>query len=156
MERVEADLNKSKQVREKQSREFTKQLDEERNEHERKVVTVYQKVFFIFITPNLMKVCRHCQGDSSWTLPWPLTLWCQTAAYMGYTFFWNCWKHMIVKQNLGLLGIVFDNQDMQGHVSCINSQSQIKSSWIISYVRIIQMQAKCLKVCEMLLASTKS
>ncbi|KAK3093597.1 hypothetical protein FSP39_017877 [Pinctada imbricata] len=38
MERVEADLNKSKQVREKQSREFTKQLEEERNEHERKTV----------------------------------------------------------------------------------------------------------------------
>lgn len=37
MERVETDLNKSKQAREKQSREFSKQIDEERNQHERKV-----------------------------------------------------------------------------------------------------------------------
>lgn len=37
MERVENDLNKSKQAREKQCREFSKQLDEERNQHERKV-----------------------------------------------------------------------------------------------------------------------
>jgi hypothetical protein len=32
MERVEADLNKSKQVREKQAREFQKQLDDERDQ----------------------------------------------------------------------------------------------------------------------------
>lgn len=38
MERVETDLNKSKQAREKQSREFSKQIDEERNQHERKTV----------------------------------------------------------------------------------------------------------------------
>ncbi|XP_062621540.1 centrosomal protein of 112 kDa-like isoform X3 [Saccostrea cucullata] len=38
MERVETDLNKSKQAREKQSREFSKQIDEERNQHERKIV----------------------------------------------------------------------------------------------------------------------
>ncbi|XP_056023139.1 centrosomal protein of 112 kDa-like isoform X2 [Ostrea edulis] len=38
MERVENDLNKSKQAREKQCREFSKQLDEERNQHERKTV----------------------------------------------------------------------------------------------------------------------
>lgn len=37
MERVETDLNKSKQAREKQSREFSKQIEEERNQHERKV-----------------------------------------------------------------------------------------------------------------------
>lgn len=42
MERVEADLNKSKQAREKQSREFSKQIDEERNQHERKVFFLYQ------------------------------------------------------------------------------------------------------------------
>ncbi|XP_071151034.1 centrosomal protein of 112 kDa-like, partial [Mytilus edulis] len=38
MERVEADLNKSKEVREKQAREFQKQLDEERHQHERQTV----------------------------------------------------------------------------------------------------------------------
>ncbi|XP_065942942.1 centrosomal protein of 112 kDa isoform X5 [Magallana gigas] len=38
MERVETDLNKSKQAREKQSREFSKQIEEERNQHERKTV----------------------------------------------------------------------------------------------------------------------
>ena len=38
MERVEADLNKSKQVREKQAREFQKQLDDERDQHERREV----------------------------------------------------------------------------------------------------------------------
>lgn len=42
MERVETDLNKSKQAREKQSREFSKQIDEERNQHERKVFFLYQ------------------------------------------------------------------------------------------------------------------
>ena len=40
MERVEADLNKSKQVREKQAREFQKQLDDERDQHERRVINV--------------------------------------------------------------------------------------------------------------------
>ena len=51
MERVETDLNKSKQAREKQSREFSKQIDEERNQHER-------KVFFLFcsFTWNHFKV----------------------------------------------------------------------------------------------------
>ena len=51
MERVETDLNKSKQAREKQSREFSKQIDEERNQHERKVF------FFIFwsLTGNHFK-----------------------------------------------------------------------------------------------------
>jgi len=37
MERVEADLNKSKQVRERQAREFTNQLEDERAQHEKKV-----------------------------------------------------------------------------------------------------------------------
>jgi centrosomal protein CEP112 len=40
MERVEADLNKSKQVREKQTREFTRQLEHERLQHEREVTEI--------------------------------------------------------------------------------------------------------------------
>lgn len=61
MERVETDLNKSKQAREKQSREFSKQIEEERNQHERKVFitektlslefhvikNIYQELLFI-------------------------------------------------------------------------------------------------------------
>lgn len=49
MERVETDLNKSKQAREKQSREFSKQIEEERNQHERKV----------FITENPLSLEFH-------------------------------------------------------------------------------------------------
>ena len=41
MSRVEADLNKSKQVREKQAKEFNKQIDEEKSRHEREVYTLY-------------------------------------------------------------------------------------------------------------------
>ena len=37
MEKVEADLNKSKQVREKQAKEFTKLTEDERSRHEREV-----------------------------------------------------------------------------------------------------------------------
>ncbi|XP_069117362.1 centrosomal protein of 112 kDa-like isoform X5 [Argopecten irradians] len=38
MERVETDLNKSKQARERQAREFNKQLEDERAQHERQMV----------------------------------------------------------------------------------------------------------------------
>ena len=38
MTRVESDLNKSKQAREKQSKEFSKQMDEEKNRHDREVI----------------------------------------------------------------------------------------------------------------------
>jgi hypothetical protein len=39
MDAVEADLKKSKQAREKQSREFARQLDEEKYKHEHEVCT---------------------------------------------------------------------------------------------------------------------
>ena len=39
MEQVESDLKKSKQAREKQSREFARQLDEEKYKHEHEVIT---------------------------------------------------------------------------------------------------------------------
>ena len=37
MTRVESDLNKSKQAREKQAKEFSKQMDEEKQKHDREV-----------------------------------------------------------------------------------------------------------------------
>ena len=53
MERVETDLNKSKQAREKQSREFSKQIDEERNQHERKVWSLIRNHFKVHAEQNL-------------------------------------------------------------------------------------------------------
>lgn len=38
MENVESDLNKSKQVREKQAQEFAKQMDAKQLQHEREVL----------------------------------------------------------------------------------------------------------------------
>ena len=41
MTRVESDLNKSKQAREKQAKEFSKQTDDEKSRHDREVIHVY-------------------------------------------------------------------------------------------------------------------
>ena len=56
MERVETDLNKSKQAREKQAREYSKQLDDERTEHEKKVYYYYVPPMYVDMTYSVTLV----------------------------------------------------------------------------------------------------
>lgn len=48
MARVETDLNKSKQAREKQAKELNRQMDEERSNHNREVNHYTRYIWFIF------------------------------------------------------------------------------------------------------------
>ena len=50
MTRVESDLNKSKQAREKQAKEFSKQMDDEKSRHDREVIYIYFPTEFISFT----------------------------------------------------------------------------------------------------------
>ena len=44
LDKVEADLNRSKQLREKQAKEFDKKLLEERCKHQQQVTSCYDKL----------------------------------------------------------------------------------------------------------------
>lgn len=70
MERVETDLNKSKQAREKQSREFSKQIEEERNQHERKVFITENPLSLEFhVTKNIYQELLFIQERSIFPYP---------------------------------------------------------------------------------------
>lgn len=74
MERVETDLNKSKQAREKQSREFSKQIEEERNQHERKVFITENPLSLEFhVIENIYQELLFIQERSIFPYPWIYT-----------------------------------------------------------------------------------
>ena len=65
MEIVEADLERSKQVREKQMKEYQRQLEEERTKNEQKVSLIALDIFYLFYR-ILVIVCIPTLNPKLW------------------------------------------------------------------------------------------